>query len=56
MLKRFGEPSTWAGIAAIFQVLKSFLPVHNQVYADALTLGAGAIAGALPESKSTVGA
>lgn len=48
-MKRLAEPSTWAGLAAIFQVLKSFLPVHNQIYADALTVGFGAIAGALPE-------
>jgi hypothetical protein len=48
-MKRLAEPSTWAGIAALFQVLKGFLPVHNQIYADALTVAAGSLAGALPE-------
>ncbi|QGZ37775.1 hypothetical protein IP92_02945 [Pseudoduganella flava] len=48
-MNRFTEPSTWAGIAAVFQVLKSFLPAHNHMYADALTAAAAALAGALPE-------
>lgn len=53
-MKRIAEPSTWAGIAALFQVLKGFLPAHNQVYADALTVAAGALAGALPERAKPV--
>jgi hypothetical protein len=52
-MKRIAEPSTWAGIAAMFQVLKGFLPAHSQVYADALTIAAGALAGALPERTKT---
>ena len=52
MLKRLCEPSTWAGIAAMFQVLKGFLPVGNQIYADGLSAAAAALAGALPEAKS----
>jgi hypothetical protein len=48
-MNRFAEPSTWAGIAALFQVLKAFLPAHNQPYADALTAAAASIAVKLPE-------
>ncbi|HYD63331.1 MAG TPA: hypothetical protein VEC35_23445 [Noviherbaspirillum sp.] len=53
MKDRIKEPSTWAGIAAIFQVLKVFLPQHT-VFADALTAGAGAIAMALPEKGKAI--
>jgi hypothetical protein len=48
-MNRFVEPSTWAGIAALFQVLKGFLPAHNQIYADGLTAAAAGLAGVLPE-------
>ncbi|MFL6675889.1 MAG: hypothetical protein ACJ8LG_21680 [Massilia sp.] len=48
-MKRLAEPSTWAGIAALFQVLKGFLPVHNQIYADGLSAAAAALAYKLPE-------
>lgn len=48
-MKRISEPSTWSAIAVLFQVLKAFLPAHNQGYADALSAGAAAIAVKLPE-------
>ncbi|MGB9109649.1 MAG: hypothetical protein WCC39_13270 [Telluria sp.] len=50
-MKRFAEPSTWAGIAVLFQCIKAVLPGHNQVYADALSAAAAALAGALPERQ-----
>lgn len=52
MLDRIKEPSTWAGIGVLFQVLKAFIPPHAGIYADALSAGAAAIAGALPERKA----
>ncbi len=48
-MNRIKEPSTWAGLAVLFQVLKAFLPPSSQIYADALSAGAGAIAVKLPE-------
>jgi len=49
MQQRIKEPSTWAGLGVLFQVLKAFLPPSAHIYADALSAGAGAIAGVLPE-------
>lgn len=50
-MDRIKEPSTWAGLAALFQVLGAFLPPTSQIYAQALSAGAAAIAVKLPELK-----
>jgi hypothetical protein len=47
-MDRLKEPSTWAGIGVIFQVLKAFFPQYA-FFADALSAGAGSIAVALKE-------
>lgn len=54
MFKRLREPSTWAGVAAIFQGLKYVLPVHLQPLADGLTVAAGGMAAALREGADHV--
>jgi len=48
-MRRFAEPSTWAGIGILFQVLKAFIPPSAHIFADALSAGAAGIAGVLPE-------
>lgn len=48
-MNRLKEASTWAGIAAIFQVLKSFVPAEKAIILDGLTAVAGTIAGFVPE-------
>jgi len=53
-MHRLAEPSTWAGIGIMFQVLKGFMPAHTQMYADALSAAAGALAASLSE-KHPVG-
>jgi hypothetical protein len=50
-MKRFTEPSTWAGIAAIASMLAAFLPPQYQLIAQALTAGAGAAAIKLREAS-----
>lgn len=50
LLQRLKEPSTWAALGILFQVLKGFLPATAHVYADAISAGAGSIAAALPEA------
>jgi hypothetical protein len=47
-MKRLKEASTWAGLAAILQVLKTVLPQHALVL-DGLTAVAGTIATVVPE-------
>lgn len=47
-MKRLKEPSTWAGIAGIFQALKGMLPQHAEVL-DGLTVAAGVLAGLVAE-------
>lgn len=49
MMKRFTEPSTWAGVAALLQVLSAFLPPQYQPIVTAITAAAGAGAVALRE-------
>lgn len=50
-MKRVTEPSTWAGIAALAQLLKAFFPAHAIVI-DAVTAAAGAAAVTLTEGKA----
>jgi hypothetical protein len=45
-MNRFKEPSTWAGIAGVFQALKAALPPQWAIYLDGATLVAGSIAAA----------
>lgn len=47
-MNRISQPSTWAGIAALFQVIKSFFPQYA-VYADAISTAAGGLAIGLNE-------
>ncbi len=53
VVDRFKEGSTWAGFAALFQVLKTFLSPNVWLAVDALTAAAGAIAAALPDKDRT---
>lgn len=48
-MSRLKEPSTWAGIAAIFQMMKAFLPPQYQIVMDGGTAVAGALAGVIAE-------
>lgn len=47
-MKRFKEPSTWAGVAAVLQTLKAFMPQHAPII-DGLTVAAGVLAGVIAE-------
>lgn len=51
-MKRLTEPSTWAGFAAIFQVMKAFVPVQYHPLVDIATTAAGSLAAAMPEVKA----
>lgn len=46
---RLREPSTWAGIAALAQAVKAFLPPQWQWVSDAITAGCGSAAIGLRE-------
>jgi hypothetical protein len=46
--KRAKEPSTWAGVAGVFQALAFFFPAHAAAL-NGLTAVAGCIAAQLPE-------
>lgn len=48
-MKRFCEPSTWAGLAALFQLAKTFVPPQYQIFVDGATAVAGALAGVIAE-------
>ena len=50
-MNRFKEPSSWAGLAALIQVLGAFFPQYAMV-AHAATAAAGAAAVALRETSS----
>lgn len=50
-MQRFNEPSTWAGVAALAQMLSAFLPPAWQPLAHAITAGAGAAAIKLREAS-----
>lgn len=52
-LDRLKEGSTWAGFAGILQALKYFINPAMAGYIDAVTMGAGAIAAALPDRGTT---
>lgn len=47
-MNRLVQPSTWAGIAAIFQVAKAFFPQYAS-FVDIITTAAGSLAIALNE-------
>lgn len=51
-MNRFTEPSTWAGIAALFQVAATFLPPQYGWIAHALTAAAGSAAVGLREKPA----
>lgn len=48
VMNRAAEPSTWAGVAGIFQALGFFFPQYAAVLNGATVL-AGCMAGAMPE-------
>lgn len=48
-MRRAKQPSTYAGIAGIFQAMKSFLPQYA-AYLDAGTIVAGSIAAMVHET------
>ena len=54
MFKRLKEPSTWAGLAALFQAAQMVLPPPWGVVAHAATVAAGGLAVALREGASNV--
>ncbi len=43
-MKRLKEPSTWAGLAALFQLLKAVTPPQYHVIVDGATAVAGGLA------------
>ncbi|MYM67286.1 hypothetical protein GTP45_10635 [Pseudoduganella sp. FT55W] len=47
-MKRLKEASTWAGLAAILQALKTVVPQHAVVL-DGLTAIAGTVAAVVPD-------
>lgn len=54
MFKRLKEPSTWAGLAALFQAAQVVLPPPWSLVAQAVVVGAGGLAVALREGASNV--
>lgn len=52
MFKRLKEPSTWAGIAALFQAAQVMLPPPWSLAAQAITVAAGGLAVAIREGAS----
>lgn len=50
-MNRFTEPSTWAGLGVLAQVLKGFFPAYALLL-DGASAAAGALAGVLTENKS----
>lgn len=51
-MNRFTEPSTWAGLAALFQVAATFMPPQYGWIAHALTAAAGSAAVGLREKPT----
>jgi hypothetical protein len=51
-MNRFKEPSTWAGLAALFQLVRAFVPPQYQVVVDGATAVAGTLAGFIAERGS----
>lgn len=52
-MKRLKEASTWAGLAAILQALKTVLPQHSLIL-DGLTAVAGTVAAVVPDKGAPV--
>ena len=52
-MNRFTEPSTWAGLATLFQVAKMFVPANLHICLDGATAVAGALAGVMPEKAKS---
>lgn len=48
-MKRLFEPSTWAGLAAVFQGLKFVLPAQWHPVIDGASVAAGGLAAAMRE-------
>ncbi|WP_158522521.1 hypothetical protein [Herbaspirillum robiniae] len=49
-MDRLKEPSTWAGLGILAQVLKGFFPAYALVL-DGASAAAGALAGVMTENK-----
>ncbi|MBN9357544.1 MULTISPECIES: hypothetical protein [Pseudomonadota] len=49
-MDRIKEPSTWAGLGILAQVLKGFFPAYALAL-DGVSAAAGALAGVLTENK-----
>lgn len=50
-MKRFTEPSTWAGFGVLFQAAKMFVPPQYHLVLDGASAVAAAVAGVMPEAK-----
>jgi hypothetical protein len=53
IMQRFTEPSTWAGVAVLFQVAAAFFPAHAAVI-NVLSGAAACVAGVKPEGAPNV--
>lgn len=51
-MNRFTQPSTWAGFAALAQVLAAFVPPQHAWIAHAITAAAGSAAVGLQEKSA----
>jgi hypothetical protein len=51
-MKRLKEPSTWAGLAALFQLAKAVVPPQYHIVVDCATAMAGALAGVIAEKSA----
>lgn len=49
--KRLSEPSTWAAIGILFQVLKGAVPPEYHYVADCASAALATLAGVTPEVK-----
>lgn len=54
-MKRFLEPSTWAGLAAVLQGLKFVLPPQWHPVVDGASVAAGGLAAAMREKGAPDG-
>lgn len=54
-MNRFAEPSTWAGIATLAQMLAAFLPPQYAIVAHAVTGAAGGVAVVMKEKSFSSG-
>lgn len=53
-MKRFKEPSTWAGLGMLFQMLKVVVPPQYHTIIDGVTTVAGSVAVAMSEKGAAV--